>query len=231
MALRNKKGQFIKGHENIPPEQLLKKSISLHEAAKKRPDYIADIAQQHPYIYNTWRGIMFTQKSKRIGVDDRWKNFRQFYNDVVKTYQKGLLFRRLDITKPYSVDNFVWVTKEVASDMKSGIYITIEDATYNIKQWSEITGIPFGAIKNRYYKHKNDYTEEEIVYGKRVNRNSKLAKDITDKSVNIRTKASKMISSYKCHDRKNGVELCDITIEWMIDNILTQKCVYCGDDK
>jgi hypothetical protein len=101
----------------------------------------------------------------------------------------------------------------------------------NIGQWSEFAGIPISAIKNRYYKHKNDYTPTEIVYGKKIKRGAKKAKDISDPSVNIRAKASKMISSYKCRDKKLEYKPCDITIDWMIDNILTQKCVYCGDDK
>lgn len=49
--------------------------------------------------------------------------------------------------------------------------------------------------------------------------------------MNIRAKASKMISSYKNKDAKNGVSMCDIDIDWMIENILSQKCVYCGDDQ
>ena len=39
-----------------------------------------------------------------------------------------------------------------------------------------------------------------------------------------------MISSYKAKDAKNGLNVCDIDIDWMIDNILTQNCVYCGDN-
>lgn len=231
MALRNEKGRFIKGHEKLPPEQLLKQSISLREAAKKRPDYIADIVKQYPYIYNTWRGIMFTDKGKKIGVDEKWKNYRSFYNDVVETYQKGLLFRRPDVTKPYSSDNFAWVTREVANDLRAGVYITIGDETLNLSQWSEKTGLPKNAMSIRYHSKTRKYTPEEIVYGVKKNRDSKKPKDISDSSVVIRAKASKMISSYKCHDKKLGFIPCDITIEWMIENILTQKCVYCGDDK
>lgn len=39
-----------------------------------------------------------------------------------------------------------------------------------------------------------------------------------------------MISSYKCKDKKLGFEkCCDIDIDWMIDNIITKPCIYCGD--
>ena len=38
-----------------------------------------------------------------------------------------------------------------------------------------------------------------------------------------------MISSYRNKDKRNGVDICDLTIDWMIDNILTKSCIYCGD--
>lgn len=39
-----------------------------------------------------------------------------------------------------------------------------------------------------------------------------------------------MISSYKVKDCKNGTNICDIDIDWMIENILAKECVYCGDN-
>ena len=39
-----------------------------------------------------------------------------------------------------------------------------------------------------------------------------------------------MISSYKHTDKVNGFEeVCDIDIDWMIDNIIMKSCYYCGD--
>lgn len=231
MALRNEKGQFVLGHKGLTEEEKLKKARSLSEAWKNRPDYIADLTNNNKKIYNVWRGILFTEKGKNIGYQEEWRDFRTFFNDVSGTYKDGLLFRRKDTTKPYSKDNFVWVTKEEAGAMRAGAFLTIGDKTYSLKQWSEISGESVTAIKIRYYRHRDDFSPEEIVYGRKNKRGSKKAKDITDPSVIIRAKASRMISSYKCRDKKFGLESCDITIDWMIDNILTQKCVYCGDDK
>ena len=70
----------------------------------------------------------------------------------------------------------------------------------------------------------------EIIYGKKIKRGSKQVKDILDPNVKIRAKASKMISAYKIKDSKNNfTDVCDIDIDWMIDNILTKPCHYCGD--
>lgn len=49
------------------------------------------------------------QKRKKIGHSEEWSDFRTFYNDVVKYYQDVLVFRRLDTSKPFSKDNFIWI--------------------------------------------------------------------------------------------------------------------------
>jgi hypothetical protein len=39
-----------------------------------------------------------------------------------------------------------------------------------------------------------------------------------------------MISSYKNKDKKMGFNnVCDINIDWMIENIFNKQCEYCGD--
>lgn len=228
---RNEHGQFTKGHtETI--EEKLKRLQASKEAWKERSDYIADIVQECPKIYNSWRAFMFTEKGKKAGHSEEWSNFRNFYNDVRPTYTPGKLFRRRDTTKPYSKDNFIWLTQEEISNLPKDNEIIIEfnGERHTIKNWAEIVGTTPATIKNRWYRHKNDFTSEEILYGRKKKRGSKLAKDITDKSVNIRAKASKMISSYKAKDKSNGFDnICDISIDWMIDNILKKPCHYCGD--
>ena len=63
---RNEKGQFVKGRtETI--EEKLKRIQASKEAWKERDDYIADIVQEYPRIYSSWRAIMFTEKGKKAG--------------------------------------------------------------------------------------------------------------------------------------------------------------------
>lgn len=228
---RNEKGQFVEGRiETI--EEKLKRTKALKEAWKNRTDYISDIVQECPKIYNSWRAFMFSEKGKRAGHSEEWSNFRNFYNDVYSTYEPGKLFRRRDTTKPYSKENFIWLTQEEINNLpsKNTIIIEYNDEKHTIKEWAEIIGCTPSAIKNRYCKHRNDFTTEEILYGRKKKRNSKKVKDISDQTVNIRAKASKMISSYKIKDKSNNFEnKCDIDIDWMINNILTKPCHYCGD--
>lgn len=231
---RNERGQFVKGYKasDLPIEYRLKKSEAQSNAMKLRDDYIADIVQENPYIYNSWRAIMFNEKGKKAGISDEWRNFKKFYVDVAPSYKKGLLFRRLDTTKPFSKENYMWCTKEQANALRSSTnWLEYNGETLTLKQLSQKYNVSLGGLAQRYYKReKKGYSIEEIIFGRRTKRKTKESKDITDPSVNIRAKASKMISAYKTHDRKKGLDICDIDINWMITNILSQRCVYCGDN-
>lgn len=233
-SYRNEKGQFVKNykHQDLPLEIREKKRLSNIKSWKNRPDYIANLINENPYIYNSWRGILFTKKGKKIGCCDKWRNFKNFYNDVSPTYKKGLLFRRKNYNAPFSEENFVWCTKEEASSMlRNSIVLQYNGELLTLKELAEKYNQSYYAIKGRYHKrNKKNYTIEDIIFGKQKNRFSKVVKDYRDVNVNIRAKASKMISSYKAKDAKNGINVCDIDIDWMIDNILTQNCAYCGDN-
>lgn len=229
--VRDDKGRFKKGYssENMPIEDKIKRMYSLQESWRNRKDYIGDIKQIHPYIFNTWRGIMYTKKGKNIGVSDEWKSFRNFFNDVSPTYKKGYVFRRLDTSKIYSKDNFIWIMKQEAYLLKSDL-VTIEynGETLHLKQWADKLNLSLYGIKSRYYKRdKYNYTTQEILFGRTRKRGSKIIKNPTES--NLRSKASKMISSYKIKDKKNRAPISDITIDWMIENIINKPCIYCGD--
>lgn len=125
----------------------------------------------------------------------------------------------------------MWVSSKDYGLCQRIITVVYKDQTYTLKQASELFGIPYHSIKNRYYKHP-EYTQEEIIFGKRRNRKDRTPKDWKESANGIRSKASKMISSYKHKDKTAGFEnICDITIEWMIDNIITKPYIYCGDTK
>jgi hypothetical protein len=229
--LRDKNGRFVSGHEDITAEQKIKKAASLREAWKKRPDYIGDIKDKEPRVYNSWRSIMFTKKGKAAGCCEEWKNFRKFYEDVIASYEKGKVLRRKDTSKIWSPNNFLWVTQEEANDILGGlVYLEYQGENLTLKQWSDKTSQPLNVIRIRYYRHRNSYTAEEIIYGRKIKRYSKTPKD-TSESDNERVKASKMLSSYRCRDKKKGLEICDMDIDYMLNNIIRKPCVYCGDTR
>lgn len=226
--MRDNLGRFSKGHKETLAEKE-KRVAGLRKAWLNRNDYISDIKDESPYIYNTWRGIMFTEKGKRQGISEEWKDFRTFYNDVRPSYKKGLLFRRYDINKPYSKDNYVWLEKEIAYITRGNLVeITFNGETLPLAMMAAKYDKRYYAVKKRYYnREKYKYTVEEIIFGRKKKRGSKSCKNATNDT--IRAKASKMISSYRKKDEKMGLNVCDISIDWMIENILTKPCFYCGD--
>ena len=226
---RNDKGQFIKGHGALSREEALKRSRSLSESWKKRDDYIGDIVNKHPRIYTSWRAMRFTDKGKAAGFVPEWEDFRTFYNDVIGTYSEGLVLRRKYLNLPWGPDNFMWVSRQEAADLQARVVLEYNGESLTLRQWSRELGVPLSAIKLRYYRHKDTYTTEEILFGKVVKRNNKKPKGIYNSSSSIRAKASKMVSSYKAKDKRLGLNVCDIDIDWMIDNILLKPCHYCGD--
>lgn len=91
---------------------------NVQESINKREDYIGDIKNKNPKIYNSWRAFMYTEKGKKIGHSKEWDDFRTFYNDVFPTYKKGLVFRRIDTNKPFSKDNFIWIAPKDANTLQ-----------------------------------------------------------------------------------------------------------------
>lgn len=230
---RDLKGRFIKGRD-VSKESIetqIKRISSLKESWREREDYISDLIQECPYIYNSWRGLKYSKNGELL--DKNWYNFKNFYQDVRPTYKRGLVFRRLDKSRAYSKENFIWIKKEDIHLLQSNLIIIEYDGfSLSLKQWADKVGTSLTSIKNRYYKReKYNYTIKEIIYGREKKRFDKKVKDYKDDIINVRAKASKMISAYKHKDKKMGFSNCNISIEWMINNIITQKCIYCGDDK
>lgn len=221
--------KFEKGHHFTKAEEY-KRIEGMRQAWKERSDYIADIVQQCPPLYNKWRSFMFTEKGKKIGCSNEWKNFRIFFNDVYPSYRKGFMLVRPNIEKPYSKENFIWVNQKDMHLYKSrSIYLTYNGEKLLLRDWAEKLGISLAGLRIRYFRHKDEYTTEEILFGRKKKRYSKKVQGFTDKLVNIRAKASKMISSYKHKDKIMGVSICDMDINWAIEHIFSKPCIYCGD--
>ncbi len=212
-------------------ETKMKRAAALSAAWKSRPDYIDDLVQQNKRLHNSWRAIRFTEKGKRAGCCEEWKNYRTFFADTARYYFDGSVLRRKDIHKPWGPDNFIFVTTEQASAALEKVFIEYDGKNLSLRQWSVELGLPYNGIKLRYYRYKNEKDPEMVLFGKRKKRRDKAAKDIRDPKVNIRAKASKMLSAYRHKDRMMGYPPSDMTIEWFIENILLAPCHYCGDTK
>ncbi len=225
--MRNHKGQFEKGRqESIEEKEVRIKSLV--NSWKNREDYIGDI--KNPKVYNCWRSFMFTLKGKKIGCSEEWKDYRNYYNDVIETYEETLIFSRIDKKAPFSKENFIWLDKEIAANIKDNtIKLEYNSETKTLKEWSIQFRLSVNGIKLRYHRDKN-LTSEEILFGKKKVTRRALVSATDLETQKLRDKASKMCSSYKIKDRKRRFDF-DLNIEWLIENILLKNCTYCGTDR
>jgi hypothetical protein len=227
---RDSKGRFKKEYskEQVPIEERIKLMYSIQEGWKKRKDYIGDLKEKYPRIFNSWRAILYTEKGKKAGCSEEWKSFKVFLNDVLPSYQEGLVFRRLDTSKPFSKENFIWIKSSEEALLKDRLAtLTYKGETLPLYMWADKYNLSKYGIRNRYFKYRDIYTVEEIIFGKKIKRGSKAIQDQLEHQKK-RAKASKMLSSYRHKDYINGFDKCDYTIEEMIE-ISNKPCVYCGD--
>lgn len=180
-------------------------------------------------MYNSWRSKVYTIKGKRIGFPQKWNTFAGFKEDMQDGWSKGKILIRKNINAPYSKDNCIWANKGDESLGKLST-ITYQGQTKTIAEWCNIFQLNYNGVRQRYFKGK-DYTTEEILFGKRIS-NAKKVLDISQHKdqQKKRNKISKMLSAYRCKDKKRGL-VTNITYTYLSDIITNGKCIYCGDNK
>lgn len=200
------------------------------EEWKNRKD-LHDIIQNNPKFYNSWRSVKFTKKGKKIGYTKEFDSFATFYESMYDSYTNGYVLSRIDKDLPFSKGNCIWTDKTMACVMRrNSVYVEYDGIRLTLREWASRLQVTFASLRCRYYHHP-EWSSKEILFGKEKKRNSKSVTDWKNNPSKLRSKASKMIASYKCKDKKLGIDQCDMNIEWMIENIITQSCVYCKDTK
>jgi hypothetical protein len=176
-------------------------------------------------FFNSWRAIKFSEKGKKAGCSEEWNNYESFRDDMFSTWKDGMIICRIDKNKPFSKENCLWIEK---SDQLQHHLIRFEycGIEKTLKEWCVELDLNYTGVRQRFFKGKN-YTKEEVLFGKEKSKKAKIS-DISSLSPKrIRTKASKMVSSYKNKDKKRNLKT-DITSDWVIENILSKECSYCG---
>lgn len=204
-------------------ESEVKRIISLRESWKQRKDYLGDI--KNSYLYNSWRSFMFTKYGIKQGHSEEWNSYKNFYSDMISSYEKGMILTRKDKNLPFSKENCVWMTKtehDLSKDLK---IITYNGVTKSAKEWSLEYQIPLQSILQRM-RSKIQHSEEELIFGRKWAPQRKKVDISILTPQQIRSKASKMISSYQRKDKFKNRE-CDIDVDWFLDNILFKQCSYC----
>jgi hypothetical protein len=87
-----------------------------------------------------------------IKVSDRWDKFENFYADMGDAPDR-MSIDRIDVNGDYCPANCRWATpKEQANNRRNNVFLTWQNKTQTIAQWSEETGVPAYAISHRLSK-------------------------------------------------------------------------------
>lgn len=86
-----------------------------------------------------------------ITVCKDWYDFETFYEWAKKSgYNDNLTLDRINVNDDYTPNNCKWATwKEQQNNRRSSRMITYNGETKTIRQWSDITSIPYGTLLAR----------------------------------------------------------------------------------
>lgn len=141
----------------------------LHDVLKS-----GNIRREHGFcgtrIYHIWKGMHQRcnapegsknwkwYSAKGIKVCDKWNKFESFYEwAITNGYNDLLTLDRIDSDGNYEPSNCRWATyTEQANNTSMTVHITYKGETHSLREWSNITGLSYTALKNRYYKGDTD---------------------------------------------------------------------------
>lgn len=195
----------------------LTKREALVLAWKSRSDY-KGYDKSKGSSFNSWRAIVYTDKGKKTGFPESWKDYAVFMREVGGEWAKGRIVTRIDTTVPHGPGNSFWADKgtEVVSRL---VKLVFNGAEKTLVEWCNEYGLHYNGVRQRYFKGKG-YSVEEILFGKK--RKQRTPKE---RSADFRT--ARMFGAYRLRDKRKGV-VFDITLSFMRDEI-AKGCVYCGD--
>lgn len=112
-------------------------------------------------FYRVWRGMLnrclnHNQKcyprygGRGIKIDERWLKFENFRDDMLPSYQEGLMLERRDNEKNYSKDNCEWATQLVqANNTRTNKFIETPWGRMTVAAAARKSGLKYGALESR----------------------------------------------------------------------------------
>lgn len=91
--------------------------------------------------------------AREIRVCDEWRDYVAFRNWAASNgYAEGLTIERINNDLGYNASNCCWATrKQQQNNRKACVYITYQNQTKTLTEWSEALGITIDAAK-RFFK-------------------------------------------------------------------------------
>lgn len=88
-----------------------------------------------------------------IKVCERWKDFKNFINDMGQRPSDKHSLERVDVNKDYEPANCKWATyKEQANNRRTSRMVTYQGVTEPLKVWTDFLGLDYQLILSRIYR-------------------------------------------------------------------------------
>lgn len=119
------------------------------------------------YSYYGGRGIKICPEWDDYVAFKKWA----FTHGYDKDAPKGkCTLERIDSNKDYEPDNCKWVSMaEQNNNKRNSFKIKYKSETHTLSEWSKITGVPWGTIRNRYlagYPLDEVFSHEKVIQRK-----------------------------------------------------------------
>ncbi len=109
-----------------------------------------------------------------ISVCDEWKDLNKFKEWAINNgYQSNLSIDRIDTNGNYSPENCRWAdAKTQGNNKRNNVIITYNGVTHTLSEWSSITGIKQGTIRNRLHSgwSVDDILNTPVITGRHCGR-------------------------------------------------------------
>ena len=117
-----------------------------------------------------------------IKICERWmESFENFYEDMGNIPGKCYSLGRIDNNGNYCPENCRWETmKQQARNKRNSKMITIDGVCRSMAEWSEISGLKYGALQYRLYTGWDPKEAITLKYGekrKQLNKNGGVIKE------------------------------------------------------
>lgn len=133
-------------------------------------EMVANITKSHEMcdtrLYNIWANMVQRCTNKNasgyeryggrgIQVCKEWMTSKNFIEWALENgYSDELTIDRINVNGNYEPSNCRWATQKVQQNNKSSNHLfTYKGETHTLMEWSEITGINYGTLKNRLCRY------------------------------------------------------------------------------
>jgi hypothetical protein len=123
------------------------------------------LGRGHPHLYWVWKAMRGRCNNPKnydykwygacgITVCDRWAHFKEFFEDMGGSYQRGLDLDRQDNTKGYYRENCRWIThKKNTNNTRATHHVTYLGETKPLTEWVYLLKLNYSTTVQRLYKY------------------------------------------------------------------------------